>query len=84
LGAIIIALALVAIILTGAAYYIIIPYYYNIKLGFEARVTDNRALEFGDTIYTIIGIFPLLFFGAIALNAWVQSSRQSNQEEIGF
>lgn len=80
MGAIIIAFALVAIIMTGAAYYVVIPYFYNIKAAFAGNTTDPDALAFGDVIYNTIGVFPLLFLGAIALNAWAQSVRQQNQE----
>ena len=82
MGAVIIAFALLAILVTGASYYVVIPYYFNIKASFAAHVTDARALAFGETVYDIVGIFPLLFFGAIALNAWTQSHRQSNADEV--
>jgi hypothetical protein len=86
MGAVVIAFALVAILLTGSLYYLVIPYYYNIKAHFDADpsvLADARAQAFGTTIYNIVGIFPMIFFGAIALNSWVQMHRQSNQDE-GF
>jgi len=87
MGAVTIAFALIAMFVTGAAYYVVIPYYYNIKLNFDANpyaIADADAIAFGDTIYNIIGIFPLLFFGAIALNGWLQTIREHGQGEAGF
>jgi len=80
MAAIIICFAIIAIILTGASYYIVIPFVFDIKAGFNAKVTDPRALAFGETLYDIIGIFPVIYVGAIFLNAYQKSVRQSNSE----
>ena len=69
--------------MTGAAYYLVIPFYFNIKEFASTLTNDARYLAFGEVLYDIIGIFPLLFLGMIFLNAYQQSVRQSSGE-IGF
>lgn len=80
MGAVIIGFALVALFLAGAAYYIVMPYAFNLRAHFAASVTDPDALEFGETLYDIVGIFPLTLLGAVFLNSYQNSVRQSNNE----
>jgi hypothetical protein len=83
MGAVIIVGFLVAMILTGVTYYIVIPYAYNIKGFFEDKVDDPRSIAFGRLLYQIIGIFPLLFLGAIFLNSYQKSTRQHSADQFG-
>ena len=83
MGAVIIAFAIIAIVMTGVSYYIVIPAVFNIKGTFDDKVTDPQSLAFGETLYDIIGIFPLLFLGAIFLNAYQKSTRRSSIDAFG-
>jgi len=78
MGAVTIAAALIAMLLISVGYYIIMPYAYNIKETFVGKTTDPQALAFGAQLYYIIGIFPLLFFGAVALSSWQQTTNDAS------
>lgn len=82
MGAVIIAFAIVAVLLTGVSYYLVLPFAYNAKASFAAGIasTDPQALAFGEVLYDVVGIFPLIFFGAIALNSMQKSVRDSNSD----
>lgn len=83
MGAVTIAAALIAMLLTSVGYYIVIPFAYDLKETFNAKVTDPQALAFGAQFYYIIGIFPILFFGAIAISAWQQTTNEANANTFG-
>lgn len=83
MGALIIGFALVALLLTGVAYYIVLPAAFNMKGTFDDKVVDAQSVAFGDMLYEIIGIFPLLFVGAIFLNAYQKSTRNQSLSAFG-
>lgn len=83
MGALIIGFAIVAIIFTGVMYYIIMPAAFDFRASFAAKVSDPRALAFGELLYDVIGIFPLIFLGAIFLNAYQKSTRGHSINAFG-
>jgi len=80
---VIIIMGLVAMCLVGISYYIVIPTVFNTKASFDARVTDPAMLERGDQLYSIVGIFPLIFLGIIFLNMYTKSVRQHSSDAFG-
>lgn len=65
------------------SYYIVIPTVFGMKATFDDRVTDAQALAFGEIIYDIVGVYILLFVGAIFLNAYQKSTRNSSISAFG-
>lgn len=68
--------------LISVSYYMVIPAYFNVKMFFTDKVTDPNALAFSDTLYRVCGVFPLLFLGAIFLNAYQNSTRQRSADNF--
>ena len=80
---VIIVMGLVAMVLVGVAYYVVIPMAFNVKALFEEKVTDPAMLARSDQLYAIIGLFPLIFIGAIFLNMYTKSVRQHSSGIFG-
>lgn len=75
-----------AIALTAVAYYMVLPAYYGVKEYFIALPVVQAHAEaeaFGELLYNICGIFPLLFLGAIFLYAYQNSVRQRSSDLFG-
>jgi hypothetical protein len=70
--------------LIAVSYYMVIPAYYNVKLFFEDKVTDPNALTFGEMLYRICGVFPILFLFAVFLKAYNSSVRQRSADSVGI
>lgn len=69
--------------MTGTMYYIVMPAMFDWRASFAAKVSDVRALEFGELLYDVIGVFPLIFLGAIFLNAYQKSTRDHSINAFG-
>lgn len=75
-----------ALALTSVGYYMVLPAYFGVKEYFMALPivqSHAEAQAFGDLLYNICGIFPLLFLGAIFLYAYQNSVRQRSFEAFG-
>lgn len=79
-NALIIVGFLAAVSLISVSYYMVIPAYYNVKLFFTSKVTDPNALAFGETLYRICGVFPIIMLFAVFLKAYNSSVRNRSAE----
>lgn len=83
MGATNIAFMFVAIATVSILYYIVMPLAFDAKNWFVTKTDDARAIAFGHFIYDVVGVFPLIFLGAIFLNTYQKSTRQHSQEYFG-
>lgn len=80
---VIIIMGIVAMCLVGVSYYVVIPMTFDAKATFDSKVTDPVMQERGDQLYSIIGIFPLIFLGIITVNMYAKSVRQHSSDFFG-